>query len=158
MNTELCDFVKLVIERMDTFPEEFIEGDTKHRWGTLVRGIVDWEMGETDTNSARSLWALEPREREAITTKYKALYLESQKRAFLKNILGGDENQGKKVQVVRKGNSLLTPAAITQQALNMLEDQLTMTSKNNIVGASLGHSNNTNAYEYGQRHLREPNK
>jgi len=149
MNTELCDFVKLVIERMDTFPEEFIEGDTKHRWGTLVRGIVDWEMGETDTNSARSLWALEPHEREAITTKYKALYLESQKRAFLKNILGGDENQGKKINIVKRP---LTAADITRESLAILEKEW----KN--VDGNLGHSNNTNAYEYGQRHLKEPNK
>jgi hypothetical protein len=158
MNTEMSDFAKLVLERMDTFPEEFIEGDPKHRWSTLTRGIVDWVMDETDTSSARSLWALEPHELEAITTKYKALYLEQQKRAFIKNILSGDENQGKKVNVVPKSNSLLTASAITQHAMNILEDQLTMSSKSNIVGASLGHSNNTNAYEYGQRHLREPNK
>ena len=120
MNTEMSDFVKLVIERMDTFPEEFIEGDTKHRWGTLVRGIVDWEMGETDTNSARSLWALEPHEREALTTKYKALYLESQKRAFLKNILGGDENQGKKINIVKRP---LTAADITRESLAILEKE-----------------------------------
>ena len=149
MNTEMSDFVKLVIERMDTFPEEFIEGDTKHRWGTLVRGIVDWEMGETDTNSARSLWALEPHEREAITTKYKALYLESQKRAFLKNILGGDENQGKKINIVKRP---LTAADITRESLTILEKEW----KN--VDSNLGHSNNTNAYEYGRRDPQEPKK
>ena len=149
MNTELCDFVKLVIERMDTFPEEFIEGDTKHRWGTLVRGIVDWVMGETDTSSARSLWALEPHEREAITTKYKAIYLESQKRAFLKNILGGDENQGKKINIVKRP---LTAADITRESLAILEKEW----KN--VDGNLGHSNNTNAYEYGRRDPQEPNK
>jgi hypothetical protein len=149
MSTELCDFVKLVLDRMDTNPEEFIEGDNKHRWGTLVRGIVDWVMGETDTSSARSLWALEPHEREAITTKYKAIYLESQKRAFLKNILGGDENQGKKINIVKRP---LTAADITRESLAILEKEW----KN--VDGNLGHSNNTNAYEYGQRHLREPNK
>ena len=31
MNTEMSDFVKLILERMDTFPEEFIEGDSKLR-------------------------------------------------------------------------------------------------------------------------------
>jgi hypothetical protein len=149
MSTELCDFVKLVIERMDTFPEEFIEGDNKHRWGTLVRGIVDWVMGDTDTSSARSLWALEPHEREAITTKYKAIYLENQKRAFLKNILGGDENQGKKINIVKRP---LTAADITRESLAILEKEW----KN--VDGNLGHSNNTNAYEYGRRDPQEPNK
>lgn len=153
MSNEMCDFVKLVLDRMDTFPEEFIEGDPKHRWGALSRGIIDWVMGETDTSSARSLWALEPHEREALTIKYKAIYLEKEKRAFLKNILGGDENKSKKVQVVRRtdSSSLLTASAITNQALSLLEDQLTMTSKSNIVGASLGQSNNTNPYQYGWR-------
>lgn len=123
MSTELCDFVKLVLDRMDTNPEEFIEGDTKHRWGTLVKGIVDWVMGETDTSSARSLWALEPHEREAITNKYKAIYLESQKRAFLKNILGGDENQGKKLNITKRGATPMTQADITRHALQIMEDE-----------------------------------
>ena len=155
MSTEMSDFVKLILERMDTFPEEFIDGDPKHRWSTLTRGIVDWVMDETDTSSARSLWALEPHEREALTTKYKALYLEQQKRAFLKNILLGDENKSKKVQVVPRSSSALTTEMITQHAMNILEDQLIMTSKSNIVNSNLGDSNNTNAYEYGRRDRRD---
>lgn len=122
MSTELCDFVKLVLDRMDTNPEEFIDGDPKHRWGTLSRGIIDWVMGETDTTSARSLWALEPHEREALTIKYKAIYLEKEKRAFLKNILGGEETKSKKVQVVKKSGPL-TAAEITTQALAVLEKE-----------------------------------
>jgi hypothetical protein len=157
MSTELSDFAKLVLERMDTFPEEFIEGDPKHRWGSLSRGIIDWVMGETDTSSARSLWALEPHEREALTTKYKAIYLEKEKRAFLKNILLGNENKSKKVQVVPRSSSALTTEMITQHAMNILEDQLIMTSKSNIVNSNLGHSNNTNAYEYEQKRI-EPRK
>ena len=149
MSTELCDFVKLVIERMDTFPEEFMRDGVNFRWATLVTGIVDLAMGETESSGARSLWALEPHEREALTTKYKTLYLESQKRAFLKNILGGDENQGKKINIVKRP---LTAADITRESLAILEKEW----KN--VDSNLGHSNNTNAYEYGQRHLREPNK
>jgi hypothetical protein len=149
MSTELCDFAKLVLERMDTNPEEFIVGDPKHRWGTLVSGIIDLATGETETSGARSLWALEPHEREALTARYKLIYLESQKRAFLKNILGGDENQGKKINIVKRP---LTAADITRESLAILEKEW----KN--VDGNLGHSNNTNAYEYGQRHLREPNK
>lgn len=122
MSTEMCDFVKLVLDRMDTNPQEFIEGDPTHRWGTLVRGIVDWVVGETDTSSARSLWALEPHELAAITTKYKALYLESQKRAFLKNILGADENQGKKLTITKR-SSVMSAPDITRHALQIMEDE-----------------------------------
>jgi hypothetical protein len=120
MNTEMSDFVKLILERMDTFPEEFIEGDPQHRWSTLTRGIVDWVMDETDTSSARSLWALEPHEREAITTKYKAIYLESQKRAFLKNILIGNETKSKKINIVKRP---LTAADITAESLAILKKE-----------------------------------
>jgi hypothetical protein len=151
MSTELCDFVKLVLDRMDTNPEEFIEGDPKHRWGSLSRGIIDWVMGETDTSSARTLWALEPHERDALTVKYKAIYLEKEKRAFLKNILGGDETKSKRVQITKRSGPL-TAAQITNEALAILEEEW--------KPANLGHSNNTNAYEYGWRDPRgtdEPN-
>jgi hypothetical protein len=126
---------------MDTNPEEFIEGDPKHRWGTLTRGIVDWVVGETDTSSARSLWALEPHELQAITTKYKALYLESQKRAFLKNILGGRESESKKVKVVKRSDPL-TSAGITQHALKIMEEEWgkswsnTAISQNSLISAN----------------------
>jgi hypothetical protein len=149
MNNEMSDFVKLILERMDTFPEEFMRDGVNFRWATLVTGIVDLVTGETGSSSARSLWALEPHEREALTTKYKALYLESQKRAFLKNILGGDENQGKKINIVKRP---LTAADITRESLAILEKEW----KN--VDGNLGHSNNTNAYEYGRRDPQEPNK
>jgi hypothetical protein len=123
MNTEMCDFVKLILDRMDTNPEEFIEGDPKHRWGTLSRGIVDWVMGDTESSSARALWAMEPHEREAITAKYKALYLEGQKRAFLKNILAGDENQGKRIAITKRGATPLTAADITRESLAILKEE-----------------------------------
>jgi hypothetical protein len=146
MNTEMSDFVKLVLERMDTFPEEFMRDGVNYRWATLVNGIVDLVMGDTESSGARSLWALEPHELEAITTKYKAIYLENQKRAFLKNILLGDEPKSKKVNVVKRP---LTAADITQESLAILKKEL---------GDSLGHSDNTDAYRYGQRNLQEPNK
>ena len=122
MSTELSDFVKLVLDRMDTNPEEFIDGDPKHRWGTLTRGIIDRSVGEADTSSSRSLWALEPHELAAITTKYKALYLESQKRAFLKNILSGEEAKSKRVNVVPRATPMSAPD-ITRHALQIMEDE-----------------------------------
>ena len=149
MNTELCEFVKLILDRMDTNPEEFMQRAPNFRWATLVNGIVDTAMGDTESSGARSLWALEPHELEAITTKYKAIYLEQQKREFLKNILSGDETKSKKINIVKRP---LTAADITRESLAILEKEW----KN--VDSNLGHSNNTNAYEYGQRHLKEPNK
>lgn len=149
MNTEMSDFVKLVIERMDTFPEEFMNQGPNFRWQVLTSGIVDLVTGDPTTSAARSLWALEPHELEAVTTKFKAIYLEQQKRAFLKNILTGDETKSKKINIVKRP---LTAADITRESLAILEKEW----KN--VDGNLGHSNNTNAYEYGRRDPQEPNK
>lgn len=155
MSTELCDFVKLVLDRMDTNPEEFIEGDPKHRWGALTRGIIDWVMDETDTTSARSLWALEPHEREALTVKYKAIYLEKEKRAFLKNILGGEDTAGKKTSIIRKSidtNRPLTASQITNEALSILREEWKAVNPSHITDSG--------AYQYGWRDPRgtdEPN-
>jgi len=149
MSTELCDFVKLVLDRMDTNPEEFIDGDPKHRWGALSRGIIDWVMGDMDTSSARSLWALEPHEREALTIKYKAIYLEKEKRAFLKNILGGEETKSKKVQVVKRAGPL-TAAKITRESLAVLEEEW--------KAVDLSHSTDSTAYSYGWRDPRGTNE
>jgi len=106
MSNEMCDFVKLLLDRMDTNPEEFIDGDPKHRWGSVSRGIVDWVVGETDTSAARSLWAFQPHEREALTAKYRIIYLEWQKRAFLKNILSGGGEVRNTAQVVKRSSPL----------------------------------------------------
>jgi hypothetical protein len=175
MSTELCEFVQLVLARMDTNPEEFIEGDPKHRWGALSRGLIDWAMEQTDTSSARTLWALEPHEREALTTKYKAIYLEKEKRAFLKNILGGNEIQSKKVQVVKKPGPL-TASQITNEALSILREEWKAVDPRHITDSgayangalniSGQHArntlpdSNTNQYQYGWRDPRgtdEPN-
>ena len=120
MNTEMSDFVKLVIERMDTFPEEFMNQGPNFRWQVLTSGIVDLVTGDPTTSAARSLWALEPHELEAVTTKFKAIYLEQQKRAFLKNILTGDETKSKKINIVKRP---LTAADITRESLAILEKE-----------------------------------
>jgi len=120
MNTEMSDFVKLILERMDTFPEEFMNQGPNFRWQVLTSGIVDLVVGDPTTSAARSLWALEPHELEAVTTKFKAIYLEQQKRAFLKNILIGNETKSKKINIVKRP---LTAADITRESLAILEKE-----------------------------------
>ena len=120
MSTEMSDFVKLILERMDTFPEEFMNQGPNFRWQVLTSGIVDLVVGDPTTSAARSLWALEPHELEAVTTKFKAIYLEQQKRAFLKNILIGNETKSKKINIVKRP---LTAADITRESLAILEKE-----------------------------------
>lgn len=148
MSTELCEFVQLVLARMDTNPEEFMQRAPNFRWATLVNGIVDTAMGDTESSGARSLWALEPHELEAITTKYKAIYLEQQKREFLKNILSGNETQGKKVNVVKR-SSVMSAPDITRHALQIMEDEWSKGWSNSTMGQSPLLSTTTLAVDNG---------
>lgn len=124
MNTEMCDFVKLILDRMDTNPNEFMQGSPTFRWSTLINGLIDCARGDTGSNSSRSLWALNDHEIAALTDKYRVLYLEQQKRDFLKNILGGDENQGKKLVIKRPSSSVMSMSDITAESLTVLQEGL----------------------------------
>jgi hypothetical protein len=101
--TEEKSFVDLVLERMDTNPEEFIEGTEKFRWSTLLHAIRthvnitnEYLTRENLNMSAgRSMieWALDKAEMDAIVAKYREVYRTSLKKDYLKNILAGKETE-----------------------------------------------------------------
>lgn len=86
-------FVDLVLERMDTNPEEFIEGGTKFRWSSLIYALRGVGIGpQTLSISATSppqslLWALNEKEIESLHVKYREVYREFLRREFVKNIM-----------------------------------------------------------------------
>ena len=99
--TEEKSFVDLVLERMDTNPEEFIEGTEKFRWSTLLHAIrthvniaSDYLTRET-MSSTRSMieWALDKEEMDAIVAKYREVYRTHLKKDYLRHILAGTETE-----------------------------------------------------------------
>ena len=86
--SEFSDFTKLVLDRMETNPDEF---EANARWDTLVRGLEAHAIGDFDNRYAKTLWALEPLEIEAIMAKYRKLYLARIHKELLKNIVSGDD-------------------------------------------------------------------
>lgn len=86
--SEFSDFTKLVLDRMETNPKEFEAGN---RWDTLVRALEARAIGDMENRYAKTLWALEPLEIEAIMAKYRKLYLARIHKDMLKNIVSGED-------------------------------------------------------------------
>lgn len=99
MSEEAIDktFVELVLERMDTNPEEFIEGHPHFRWSTLVSSIMRRaSLGSLpadvyrDRGESLLVWALTTEELDLLQDKYRSVYRMFLRREFLKNIVSGE--------------------------------------------------------------------
>lgn len=91
--TDNKTFVDLVLERMDTNPEEFIEGTPKFRWDSLTHALQASGIGpqnhslSVSTYNNNVLWALDEDEVKALGAKYREVYREFLRREFVKNIM-----------------------------------------------------------------------
>lgn len=163
--TEEKSFVDLVLERMDTNPEEFIEGTEKFRWSTLLHAIrthvntaSDYLTRET-MSSTRSMleWALDKEEMNAIVAKYREVYRTHLKKDYLRHILAGAEaeyrynvpvtgaNQILKasktlgpqqnVLTYKPSNSIITPAAMRNEAERILQTAIDREAREGNWGA-----------------------
>lgn len=87
---EFSDFTKLVLDRMETNPDEFEAGN---RWDTLVRALEARAIGDFENRYAKTLWPLEPLELEALMSKYRKLYLARIHKDMLRNIVSGADKE-----------------------------------------------------------------
>lgn len=163
--TEDKSFVDLVLERMDTNPEEFIEGTEKFRWSTLLHAIRthvnitnEYLTRENLNMSAgRSMveWALDKAEMDAIVAKYREVYRTHLKKDYLRHILAGTETEyrystsagsqilkasktlGPQQNVVtyRPSNSILTPNSMRDEALQVLQTAIDREAREGNWGA-----------------------
>ncbi len=126
--SEFSDFTKLVLDRMETNPDEFEAGN---RWDTLVRALEARAIGDFENRYAKTLWPLEPLELEALMAKYRKLYLARIHKDMLRNIVSGadkeprtqyayDSNPAPLTGNIMRGNGPLTTTAIANQALGVL--------------------------------------
>jgi hypothetical protein len=88
--SEFSDFTKLVLDRMETNPDEFEAGN---RWDTLVRALEARAIGDFENRYAKTLWPLEPLELEALMAKYRKLYLARIHKDMLRNIVSGADKE-----------------------------------------------------------------
>lgn len=89
---EMSDFVKLVLDRMDTNPEEF---EIYGRWDTLCQALENHSsVQDRDTVSqkvTRALWPYDAFEIEAMSQKYRAIRRDHDYKSMLKSIVGGEQ-------------------------------------------------------------------
>jgi hypothetical protein len=163
--TEEKSFVDLVLERMDTNPEEFIEGTEKFRWSTLLHAIrthvnitTEYLTRENVNMSAsRSMieWALDKEEMDAIVAKYREVYRTHLKKDYLRHILAGTETEyrystsaGSRIlsasktlgpqqgyTVNKPSTSIITPAAMRDEAIQVLQTAIDREAREGNWGA-----------------------
>lgn len=124
-DTELSDFTKLVLARLETNPDEFQIGG---RWDTLVRGIESFVRGDQEDRYYRTLWPLDDPEIHVIVKAYRKAYLARLHKDMLKNIVSGDDlpktlDPSKGMLRGTSPNTILTPASIANSALGVLQKE-----------------------------------
>jgi len=154
-DTELSDFTKLVLARLETNPDEFQLGG---RWDTLVRGIEAYVRGDQEDRYYRTLWPLDDPER-LIIAAYRKAYLARLHKDMLKNIVSGDDLKTNDIRYSNDTNPLkprgavpLTTSAMQQATLSTLQDSFNDAFSNAIVkgeGQAVAPMADTNtAYTY----------
>ena len=88
---EPCDFVKLVLQRMDSNPEEF---EHYGRWNSLCEGLERYAgayTGNRPVPDRNVMWAYDQFEVDLMLAKYRDIYRAREYRNMLKSILAGPE-------------------------------------------------------------------
>jgi len=122
MSEEFSVGVRILLQRMDTNPEEFIETTTKGnvaRWSNLMGAVVN-RKSENNVRSEANFFT--QAELDALFDKYVVLRRKAFDDYVMREMLGAD----------KKLSSLLTIQDITNQSLKVLEDQLTF-SRQTVV-------------------------
>lgn len=110
MTREPCDFVKLVLQRMDSNPEEF---EHYGRWNTLCESLERIATQEYTTPAAHQrnvLWAYDQFEIDLMLAKYREIYRDLEYKSMLKNLLMGNEQKpGGLIRDAKLGYQGITP-------------------------------------------------
>lgn len=147
-------FVDLVLERMDTNPDEFIEGTPKFRWDALMQAIRASGVGPQNNSLSVStyynnvLWALNEDEIKALGAKYREVYREFLRREFVKNIMDEPNTLNPRSSpsvYIGQGNlatkgiqtptKILTTATMREQAEMMLQSAIEKEAREGNWGA-----------------------
>lgn len=93
---EPCDFVKLVLQRMDSNPEEF---EHYGRWNTLCESLERYAgayTGNRPVPDRQVLWAYDQFEIDLMVAKYRTIYRDREHKNMLKSILVGNMGKSEK--------------------------------------------------------------
>jgi hypothetical protein len=152
--TDNKTFTNLVLERMDTNPDEFIEGTPKFRWDALMQAIRASGVGPQSNSLSVStyynnvLWALNEDEIKALGAKYREVYREFLRREFVKNIMDEPNTLNPRsspstyigqASIAAKGiqapTKILTTTAMRERAEMVLQDAIEKEAREGNWGA-----------------------
>ena len=91
MTREPCDFVKLVLQRMDSNPDEF---EHYGRWNALCESLERYAgayVGNRPVPDRNVMWAYDEFEIDLMLAKYREIYRAREYKNMLKNLLVGAE-------------------------------------------------------------------
>lgn len=112
MTQEPCDFVKLVLQRMDSNPEEF---EHYGRWNSLCESLERYAgayEGKNTVSGRNALWAYDQFEIDLMLAKYREIYRAREYKNMLKNLLVGVEPKA-------EGTLMRGPQYATQLGANI---------------------------------------
>jgi hypothetical protein len=153
MTQEPCDFVKLVLNRMDSNPDEF---EHYGRWSTLCIALERYAGAANDTMpipDRNVLWAYDQFEVDLMLAKYREIYRDREYKSMLKSLLVGAEpkaegyliRDAKNMASSTKGvgSGLISKAALQQTALNQLNSSFDETYRNAVGSTGQQYAANT---------------
>jgi hypothetical protein len=106
---EPCDFVKLVLQRMDSNPEEF---EHYGRWNSLCEGLERYAGAYTGNRSVPDrnvMWAYDQFEVDLMVAKYREIYRAREYKSMLKSILAGPEQKAEWKDTIPGAQYTTTP-------------------------------------------------
>ena len=115
MKQEPCDFVKLVLQRMDSNPEEF---EHYGRWNSLCEALERYAgayVGNRPVPDRDVMWAYDQFEVDLMLAKYRKIYRDREYKNMLKNLLVGAEPKAEGLRVSSKYQNI-TPQQLVGNA------------------------------------------
>ena len=112
MKQEPCDFVKLVLQRMDSNPDEF---EHYGRWNALCESLERYAgayVGNRPLPDRHVLWAYDEFEIDLMLAKYREIYRAREYKSMLKSLLVGQEP--------KTSGGVISNAVLKQSALNQI--------------------------------------
>lgn len=158
--TDFSDFTKLVLDRMETNPDEFVQINGNYtRWQGLINGLEELARNDTDGRFIKTLWPLSDEERAALLEQYRKIYLAALHKDMLKNIVSGNDKEHRtyqytggglhlssslsndinplKGQTLRGNTTPLTATGITNHALGVMEASFDESYTNTAFGNAI---------------------
>lgn len=117
MSEELCDGVKMLIERMQTNPEDFDYGSRLVEYQRMVDELFETPKGH------QRLWFLNDAEKQALMNAYREMHKTKFTACVVQDILNPPEYYINMDRPYQNQSKIIAPANMMKQAREILNEQ-----------------------------------